>query len=623
MSANPNHLAVPKLAWLIIPIAWLIARPYRGIRHDGILYMGQALRHIWPDIFARDLFFAHGSQDSFSVVGASLARMFEVIGVAPVEALVPLLAHAVLLLTALWLVQIDASFKRFEAWLALLALAAFPHLYDGASIFAFAEPFLTARTVSEPLCLLGLCLLVTRQWVGCAVVMACAALVHPLMAIPVVVVAWVYLSLGDRRWWWAAAFALVPLCLGLAGLSPFDTLFARYDALWWSSVEVNNPVVVLTSWDAFGWQGMAFDLFLLALAQNRIPGRLGRLCRATVLSAALLVVISVTGADLFHNIMLTSLQLWRVLWWAHLLALLMLPVIALRIAQQKPHGLMAASALFLAAAATRWTGGWALAAWAALAIGIRWRNYPVSRGVGLAAVGASVLAAVVISTMIGLQGAQVALRMEGATTVSVLLAFVTSPIAIFTGALLLLWALGRPVRYRPISWVALAVLAGAAVIHWDRREDWQRFVESSLHEAHPFQMLIGEHQQVYWHDQPLATWLVLKRPSYYSEPQAAGQLFNRGTMEVLVRRDTQFRVLRMQEQLCGTMADLSGAEVDASCSPTLDLAEEICVKQPELDFMVFDLKLSRGVVDQWTFKPPSGHKPKTFYLYDCNRFRST
>ena len=45
---------------------WLIARPYRGVRHDALLYLGQALRRLMPDRFANDLFLQVASQEKYS-----------------------------------------------------------------------------------------------------------------------------------------------------------------------------------------------------------------------------------------------------------------------------------------------------------------------------------------------------------------------------------------------------------------------------------------------------------------------------------------------------------------------------------------------------------------------------
>jgi len=618
---NFSHLSVPALAWLIVPVAWLLARPYRGIRHDAILYAGQALSHLWPDIFSRDVFFAHGSQDSFSAFSALTAALFECVGVVAVEAWAPLAIHGIFLLLAFWLVRIDETCSGFEAWLALISLAAFPHLYDGQGVFAFAEPFLTARTLAEPLCLLAMCLMFRQRWAGAAIAVCTAALLHPLITAPILVVAWAYLSLGNRRWLWAALLVLIPVGLATSAVPPFDKLFLRYDPLWWSYVEEKNVHVLIGRWEVAGWQTLAFDLGILALAAVVAGREIGRLCKATILATVVLLAASAIGADLAHNVLLTSLQLWRVMWFAHLLALLFFPVVALRLLKETPHGLLVASSLFLAAVGIRWAAGWALLVWAGFAYWAHRKQVEISPRYVTLAVATNAVGVIVICTVIGLAGAEVIAATADATPLSILLAFATTPVVVISGALTLLWILKWPRQLRVISWSLVAFAAVASVMYWDRRDPWQRFVESSLHETHPFQKYIGEHQQVYWHNQLLGSWLVLKRPNYYSAHQGAGQLFNRGTMEVLAQRDPEFKGLQLQESLCGVVSGVSNVPVDESCSPTLDLVEEICSKQAMLDFMIFDLKLPRGVIDEWTFIPPSGHKSKTYYLYDCNKLR--
>lgn len=352
-----RDVEVPVWAWLIVPIAWLAARPYLGIRHDAMLYTAQALHQMWPGIFSQDLFFAHGSQDSYSVFSSVMAWLFEQLGVAASEAYVPLVFHLLLLLAAGWLLRASKVLSDFEVWLGLLALAAFPHLYDGQSIFAFAEPFLTARTVAEPLCLLAMGLLMTRRLMTAGMTFALAAIVHPLITLPVLVVGWVCLCLEDRRWIWAACLLPVPVALGFAGVAPFDQLLARYDPVWWAEVLDRNTQVLLGHWPVVGWQTVLFDLGMLALASTMLSDYLKTLCRSTILATAALMVFSFIGADLSHNVLITSLQLWRVMWFTHLLALLMLPLVVLRIAVCKPLGLMTASAVFLAAAALRWPAG--------------------------------------------------------------------------------------------------------------------------------------------------------------------------------------------------------------------------------------------------------------------------
>src|SRR5476649_2688108 len=73
------------LGLLLACLAWLLVRPYQGVRHDGILYLGQALHLLHPDILGHDLFFSHGSQDQFTLVTPPLAWLLSRFSVASVE----------------------------------------------------------------------------------------------------------------------------------------------------------------------------------------------------------------------------------------------------------------------------------------------------------------------------------------------------------------------------------------------------------------------------------------------------------------------------------------------------------------------------------------------------------
>lgn len=302
-----SQVAVPLLAWLIVPIAWLVARPYLGVRHDAVLYTAQALHQMWPGIFSQDVFFAHGSQDNYSVFSKVMAWLFDHVGVAAAEAYIPLAFHALLLLAAGWLLKSAKELSDFEVWMGLLALAAFPHLYDGNSIFAFAEPFLTARTIAEPLCVLAVVLLMSRRLLAAAITFMLAAVVHPLISLPVLLVGWTCLCFVDRRWMWAACLLPVPVVLGLGGMAPFDQLLAQYDPAWWAEVLDRNPHVLLGHWPVIGWQTVLFDLGVLALASTMVVGQLQIICRATILSTVVLMAFSYVGADLIHNVLITSL----------------------------------------------------------------------------------------------------------------------------------------------------------------------------------------------------------------------------------------------------------------------------------------------------------------------------
>src|SRR5690554_5941759 len=55
----------------------LLLRRYWGLDHDSALYLGQALLKRWPEIYAHDLFFAHGSQGSYTLFPWLVAQAME------------------------------------------------------------------------------------------------------------------------------------------------------------------------------------------------------------------------------------------------------------------------------------------------------------------------------------------------------------------------------------------------------------------------------------------------------------------------------------------------------------------------------------------------------------------
>ena len=168
--------------------------------------------------------------------------------------------------------------------------------------------------------------------------------------------------------------------------------------------------------------------------------------------------------------------------------------------------------------------------------------------------------------------------------------------------------------------VALLGLIYAAST-WDRRSEWIRYVETGLEREHPFAALIPEDAQVYWHENLAATWLVLRRPSYVSDYQGAGNLFNRKTAIEHMRRHNQFAPLEFQVNLCSTIYLLNGEkEMPTDCLPTDELVEELCRLERGPDFMIFERRLPRGVVASWTFNP-GADTARIFHLYDCRQFR--
>ena len=335
--------------WLLatgIAALWLLARPYTGIRHDGRLYLGQALARIEPEIFGRDLFFAFGSQDRFTLFSPIYALAIQAIGVPLAAKLLLLAAQLAFLAGAALLAR--RLFPGMLAWLALAAVAAFPGDYGPRAIFAYAEPFLTARSFAEPLVLLGLWLLLAKRSLWAAVCILAAGLLHPLLAAPAVLAAWIFLALADRRWWWAGLFGLAVPALALLGLDPFSRLFLSYDPAWSGIVKSGLGFIFPSTWSIQDWLKPGFEALVVLLAARGADIAARRLFWALAAMTLLGILASVVGADLFSNVLIASAQLWRGAWLLHLASLLALPAVLARLWLAGGNG-RAAAALLLAA----------------------------------------------------------------------------------------------------------------------------------------------------------------------------------------------------------------------------------------------------------------------------------
>jgi hypothetical protein len=614
------RLAGPLGLFLAVAL-WFVTRPYSGVRHDAVLYLGQALDHLWPQVLNADLFFQYGSQDKFSLFSTVLAALIRCCGVGPAE-IGLLLACQFAFVAATW--ALTAHLSAQTRWLAVLCAAAFPHKYASLNVFGFAENFLTARSIAEPLALFALAAWLAHRRLLALVLFAVAGAMHPLIVLPVLVIVWIVQVRADRRWLLLLLLAIPILALAVAKVAPFDGLLRRYDDVWWSAVAEFNKQVLVSRWDYFDWQSVATDVTILYLALRDAGDRLHQLIVATLWASAGLLAATFVGVDLLHDVLLTSVQLWRVLWITHLLALICLPMVALGYWRDgRPGQLVAtASVAALVAVGASLPMAWVLVLWLLATIYLQRHAATISMPVHRLACGATI-AVIVLTTLVEATTKlrRVADSPELNAVTHPALILLTLPVLALLFAALLLVVMRRLPTLLGISLVSAVLAVG--LLNWDQRSAWSVEIESSMSRKHPFDQYIGPKAQVYWADeQMLATWLLLKRPTYYSLQQGSGLLFNRGTALEFERRHAVFIGLELQAHLCVVVAAIIGgsAEDDSTCSPTLPVVTEICQSPAHPDFMVFPVKLPVGVVDTWTFAPGAPVSPKTYYLYDCARF---
>ena len=603
---------------------WLIARPYRGVRHDALLYLGQALRRLMPDRFANDLFLQVASQEKYSLFSPLMAPIVGHLGIGGAE-MILLACCNLLFMLAVWKMS-EGWFDRPLRWVVMMFVAVLPHTYGGLGEFSYAEPFLTARSLAEPLALFALWRLLRGRTAVAILLAILGALFHPLIALPILVIGWLVLVMRRREWAWLGILLIVPGVLAALGIPPFDGLLRRFDAPWLSVVQRLNAQAFAGAQGSLDWAPLAFDalVLVLLLRSARVPEGLRQLAKSTLLAVVVLTIVWVLGADVLHNVLLTQLQLWRVYWPMHLLACMALPLVAVDYWKADKVGRWCAAALGVAAiaVASNWGTGWICIGWALAALAVHHWRARVSDPMILFAVAASFLAMAGITAKVAwltLQAVRAVPDNFGdAGPVLVLLGLPFIAGVLIVG---LAWMLSKDGRWRAVAlFAALAGVAFGASV-WDQRSGWQRRLEASLQAGAPaFDAQIPPGASVYWDQTLITPWLLARRGTFFNHDQGAGVLFDRATALEFARRESLVEGIAIQREICMKINELTAAPSapKPACSPSADLVADICHDARHPDFLVFDDPLAMPALADWRAGPARGGKSgKSFYLYSC------
>jgi hypothetical protein len=609
---------------LLALVLVLGGEPYRGVRHDSILYTGQALAHLNPGWAASDLYFAHGSQDRFSIFSSCVAWLLgHHVNLAVADMALLFAAWAVWVVALLALTRTLAPRER---WFAVLVVMASSHFFGTARILGFMEPFVTARTWAEPVVLLALAALLDERWVLAVLGFVLAMLLHPLVALPVGAVALAYLISRDRRWTALLLLALPAIGLAFAGVAPFDGLLKTYDPQWFQATLLSNDIVYVSNWsrtDATITIALMVTLWLACRGSSTPFARLGR---AATAATPVLFLASFIGADLFHNVLITQLQLWRVTWILDVLALASLPLLLEREWRKGAKGRCAAIAVFVCACAMdAWVPtGWMLGCWALFALLLSASRTEVKSSIiGLAILATVVAALGLVALQVVNAVQQLGVDWQGMKIAQPFSIPFTLPLVALPVALVLLLGWRRAGAARAASVAVAATLLVMVATHWDQRSPWARYVESAQPGAHPFDALVPPGAQVYWNSDTAAAWILLQRANFISSSQTSGLLFNRETALAALQRVPALLAVMGNQGRCASLQMVGATALDRGvCDLPRDKFLGLCTVRPSHpDFLVAPVDFGTGVVSRWTFAPDDGSAPTTYALYDCSKLQ--
>jgi len=278
-------------------------------------------------------------------------------------------------------------------------------------------------------------------------------------------------------------------------------------------------------------------IFLYAGARRLPDGSARVLCRTTLAVTAAALALSILGADVLRLVLVTQLQLWRVLWLASAIALLVAPLVVPTLWRGGDAARIALVAMLCAFLLSdeRFALSSALAAGVALLLTERVRDgSPVLRPIllGLSALLALSLlinlASSVIVARAGIDQSAVPDWMRRLRAVS------------GTGVLpvVALCAAGWAAARAAPAALGAAVVASLALAAWFGSAALPSWLQSPY--SQPMQEAFASWRdriprgtEVLWFTSPVAAWVLLDRPSYVSVQQRASSLFSRDAAMVL------------------------------------------------------------------------------------------
>ena len=596
---------------LLIATAMLLSHPFTGVRHDGILYAGEALARLIPGQFHDDLYFHYGSQGRFTLLPAAYAWLIGAFGLGNGTIVGMLMAFALYLSATAYLV----------AWLAperlrvacILAVVLGWTIYGGIRVFAYSEAFLTARSFAEPMVLFGLGALFRRRYIAAGLLLAVATGIHPLIAAGGLLVSWIFLVREDRRWIVVAVAGVVAVAIcGLLGVGPFDDVFARYDDEWYELVQDANVQAFVSHWSVQDFGVIVFDLAVLWFVARVVDeGRLRDFAIAVAVAAIGATLVSFIAVDLLRNPFLGKLQIWRALWIMQWSAMATLPLVLWTLWNRGEAGRLVA--LFLAIG---WMAPFSIAPGLlgvlAVACDALKKRITLTRTTTRIVMAVAVITALTIVIQHGVRAVRIGTMLEQpvrqivgqALAVNILL------FAVAFAAYRLLPKLGRA---GPV--VALLVFC-SALLMWDQRGDWTRKLESYSLGTGIWPGTIEPGAKVYWYRDLIAPWVLLGHANYYTQQQGSGAVFSRALIVELEKRRKVAAILDFQEQICRLMNNLN--EKARSCEPDADAVRTICT-DGGIDYVVLQNTL-QGVAPVAEFSTglvENGFE-KQFFLYRCS-----
>jgi hypothetical protein len=627
--SNVLRIATASAMTLLLTIIWCLVHRYMGMSRDAQVYAVQALSRIEPAL-AGDLFFQHTSQDQFTVFSGFYAAFIRVFGLAN-AAVALTVVFTVWFYSAAWALARNL-FSRDLAWLALVMPLVTTGAYGGFNVFHYTEEFLTARLPAEALIVTGLaCYFSGRRALGLAFASS-ALLVHPLIALPgvlLIIGLWLPLRLTLSGAGLGCLSALLVALLATVN-AHVGHLLKVMDPEWTGIVIERSEFLLPSYWPLDDWILNLRGFLCLGVTATLVSDqRIRRLCLVAAAVAASGIAIACIGSMIGPIGIIMQGQAWRWVWVGTFLSVLLLVPTAFLVWRDDKCGPLCSILLVSA-----WTfppvDGTACAT-LALAIWLARHRFSARTAelLRLAAAALGVVIAVWIASNVWTlttssfdTGRESRLLQWGRNVGGLQIPIVLIAVAAWYGL--------RNSRALALPAIAVAFLLAAAiaiipptfteidkVVYTDRNEsfaDWQSRIPPT---STVFILREG--------DTGTFAWLTLRRANYLSMDQSAGVVFSRETALEVKRRsevllpvkDPDWKVHSYILWHQKWQKTNNGKDSPSRIRPlTAEKLAGLC-RDPILGFVIAKQNVGFEAIRH----PQKGYW-KDWYLYDCNVVRT-
>jgi hypothetical protein len=545
-----------------LPGLFLLAHPYHGIYHDGIVYALQALARLEPHVLDGDLFFRYGSQDSYTVFSPLYAWLVQSLGLEPAAHLVARVS-AVCLGVSAWLLA-RRLLGQDLAWLALALFIVIPGRYSTHQLLSYDEDFATPRVLTEALVLSSLALLLAGRRVTALIAIGVGFLLHPLMALPGLLVgAFAVSSRLARAVLAGAGIGVTAVATGIAAIAPIGPL--RFmDVDWHGILAYAVPYLFVDQWSPPDWQPALATLVTLTAAVLLLPQlEARRLGFAGLVVSSAGLALAAFASFIAPVVLMLQGQPWRWLWLGKALTVLLLAPVGAALYRRGAAGRGALALLAIAWVAVESPVGAVAALCALIAVIVDVRGNP--RWVAVTTWASWLLAATLAWAVWRVD--------ELPPWAPVAVAIVAAWLAVFrteSAALRALAIVGAAIMFGVQAVAAVSGVGRLATFYTS-------YGEATYQAFAPWRERIRPEQTVYFPGHPDMVLLVLRRRSWESYTAV---LFSRDAALAIRERHRQLRRLVKTIPVKDPTNPGTWHELDL----TVEGLQQVC-RVPEIDFV--------------------------------------